>query len=188
MINIVYFWWLYCSYLTAWLRSTWLKTPRPTRPIKISSRPTVRWHGMHVGLENEACFLHEVTGLGSPTHNRFIACQRMLERGGRTDGDEKMSLNQKQILHKILLRAASLAPTVRPSPHEHPPVNVEGGNGGKHATFDPPDRVTAGPAGRPQREGTSWGRSALTAHFLSRQEVRWITARQTLSPAFKSTQ
>ena len=53
-------------------------------------------------LKNQACFLREFTGLGSPIHNRFIACQKTLEGRGYTDGEEKMSFNQKQTLHKIL--------------------------------------------------------------------------------------
>ena len=70
-------------------------------------------------LKNQACFLREFTGLGSPIHNRFIACQKTLEGRGYTDGEEKMSFNQKQTLHKILFSpwpdspAISLTPTVK---------------------------------------------------------------------------
>lgn len=52
---------------------------------------------MCVLVENQAFFLHKFTGLGS----RFIACQKTLE-GGKTDEEEKISFNQKQIFHKIL--------------------------------------------------------------------------------------
>lgn len=97
------------------------------------------------------CFLHELTALVRSLTSLFHCLSRNV---GRADGDEKMSPNQKQIPHKIQRHSSAETPPLA-ARHREPAVKKrEVGNGGKDVTSDPSDKgVTAGPAGRPQREG-----------------------------------
>lgn len=118
------------------------------------------------------CFLHEVTGLGSLT-SLFHCLSRNV---GRADGDEKMSPNQKQIPHKMQRHSSAETPPLA-ARHREPAVKKrEVGNGGKHVTSDPSDKGSQqGQRGDPRERKMVLSQSALTAHFLPRQEVRCVT-------------
>lgn len=164
---------------------------------------------MHVWLENQECFLHEFTGLGSPIHNCFIPCQKALETWENLMEKRKCLLTRNRFSIKSCFHLGLTASTISLTPtvklglflvHMHTlTVKLKGctdavqRNGGKHATSDPLVRVTARPAEASERRNIM--KMIRSDSLLPPQTGSQVdncfklpaTVRRTLSPAFKHT-